>query len=119
MAKNRVKNIEITIRESQGAFSLLKKKSITKDAYDFSGLLALRQVLSNEKARILDVIKNQKPKSIYDLSKRLGRGFKSVNDDIRLLKRLGFIELIEEKTKNRVRFRPEIILDTLTIHLKI
>jgi len=119
MAKNRTKTIEITIRESGGAFSLLKKKSIAKGAYDFSGILALRQLLSNEKARILHVIKNQKPRSIYELSKKLGRGFKSVNDDIKLLKRLGFIELVEEKTKNRTRFRPKIILDTITIHLKI
>ena len=119
MAKKRTKELEITITENKGAFSILKKKSISKEGYDFSGLLALRQLLSNEKARILDVIKRENPKSIYELSKKLGRGFKSVNDDIKLLTRLGFIELVKEKTKNRIRYKPEIILETLTIHLKI
>ncbi|MBR9701634.1 hypothetical protein GOV13_01805 [Candidatus Pacearchaeota archaeon] len=118
MAKTKTKVREITITESKGAFSIFKKSRTKKD-YDFSGVLALRQLLSNEKARILDVIKRENPKSIYDLAKRLGRGFKSVNDDIKLLERFGFIELIEEKTKNRVRHRPEIIVDTVTIHLKI
>ncbi len=117
MAKTKIR--EITITESKGAFSVFRKPRTSKKDYDFEGILALRQLLSNEKARILHVIKTQNPKSIYDLAKKLGRGFKSVNDDIKLLERFGFIELIEEKTKNRRRHRPEIVVDTITIHLKI
>jgi len=113
------KTREITITESKGAFSIFKRHGISKEDFDFSGMLALRQLLSNEKARILHVIKNQKPTSIYDLAKKLGRGFKSVNDDIKLLDRFGFIELIEEKTKNRIRHKPIVIIDSVTIHLKI
>lgn len=119
MPKSKIKTREIAIRESKGAFSLLKKPGISKKDYDFSGVLALRQLLSNEKARILHVIKTQNPSSIYDLAKKLGRGFKSVSDDIKLLTRFGFIELIEEKTKNRIRHRPEIVVDSITIHLKV
>jgi len=117
MAKTKVR--EITITESKGAFSVFRKPRTSKKDYDFEGILALRQLLSNEKARILHVIKTQKPRSIYDLAKKLGRGFKSVNDDIKLLERFGFIELIEEKTKNRKRHKPEIVVDTITIHLKV
>jgi len=95
---------------------MFKKQKIGKKDYDFSGVLALRQLLSNEKARILNVIKLEKPISIYHLAKKLGRGFKSVNDDIKLLERFGFIDLIEEKTKKRTRYRPEIVVDTVTIH---
>ncbi len=117
MTKTKIR--EITITESKGAFSVFRKPKTSKKDYDFEGILALRQLLSNEKARILHIIKTQKPRSIYDLAKKLGRGFKSVNDDIKLLERFGFIELIEEKTKNRKRHKPEIIVDTITIHLKI
>jgi len=115
----KTKTREITITESKGAFSIFKKPKTSKKDYDFEGILALRQLLSNEKARILHVIKTQKPKSIYDLAKKLKRGFKSVNDDIKLLERFGFIELTEEKTKNRIRHKPEIVVDTITIHLKV
>lgn len=115
----KTKTREITIRESKGAFSLLKKSGVSKKDYNFSGVLALRQLLSNEKARILHAIKIQKPNSIYDLAKKLGRGFKSVSDDIKLLERFGFIELIEEKTKNRIRHRPEIVVDNIIINIKI
>lgn len=115
----KTKTREITITESKGAFSIFKKQKTSKQDYDFSGVLALRQLLSNEKARILHMIKTQNPKSLYDLAKKLDRGFKSVSDDIKLLERFGFIELIEEKTKNRIRHKPEIVVDTITINLKI
>jgi predicted transcriptional regulator len=113
------KTREISIRESKGTFSIFKSSGISKEEYDFSGILALRQLLSNEKARILDAIKTQKPISIYDLAKKLNRGFKSVNDDIKLLERFGFIELIEEKTKKRTRHRPKLVIDSLTINIRI
>lgn len=113
------KTREITITESHGAFSLFRKVRTSKKDYDFSGILALRQLLSNEKARILDVIKNQKPGSIYELAKKLGRSFKSVNDDIKLLERFGFIELTAEKTKSRIRHRPEVVVDNIIINVKL
>lgn len=117
MPKNKTR--EITIVESKGAFSLFKKSGTSKKDYDFSGILALRQLLSNEKARILHTIKTQQPSSIYELAKKLKRGFKSVNDDLKLLQRFGFIELIEEKTKNRKRHKPVIIVENVIINMKI
>jgi predicted transcriptional regulator len=110
---------EITITESKGAFSLFKKQSKGKDAYDFSGISALRQLLNNEKARLLSVIKAEKPSSIYDLAKKLNRSFKSVHDDVKLLERFGFLNITEEKVKNRIRHKPHIISDSITIHIKL
>ncbi len=117
--KPRVKIREITIKQSKGAFDLFKKSKTAKGDYDFSSLMALRQLLSNERARILHFIKTENPQSIYDLAKKLNRGFKSVSDDIKLLERFGFIELIEEKTKKRIRHVPKIIVDTITINIKV
>ena len=115
----REKTRDITITESKGAFSIFKKPDVSKDAYDFEGLLALRQVLNNEKARILHVIKTKNPASIYQLAKELGRHFKSVNDDLKLLERFGFIEFKNEQTKKRARRRPVIVVDAITIHVKV
>jgi predicted transcriptional regulator len=116
---SKTKTREISIKESKGAFSFGKDTKISKKDYNFDGLSALRQLLNPEKARILHVIKTQKPTSIYDLAKKLGRGFKAVNDDIKLLERFGFVDLVQEKTKNRVRHKPEIVVDTVKITLKI
>ena len=113
------KTREITIKESKGIFSILKDKQISKSDYNFEGLSALRQLLNNEKARMLHVIKTQEPKSIYDLAKKLKRNFKSVVEDIKLLERFGFVELIKEKTKKRVRHKPEIAVERIIINVDI
>ena len=113
------KTREITVTQSKGAFSIFKKAGTSKKDYDFEGLSILRQILSNEKARLLNVIKTQAPDSIYGLAKKLGRSFKSVRDDVKLLERFGFIELIEEKTKNRIRHKPEVIVDTIIIRVNV
>ena len=113
------KTREITITESKGAFSIFRKPAISKEEYDFSELSSLRQLLSNEKARLLHVIKTASPGSIYELARKLGRTFKSVSDDIKLLEKFGFIELVEEKTKNRRRLKPVLKEELVTIQLKI
>lgn len=116
MAKTKVR--EITIAESKGTF-LFKKSGNSKKDYNFEGLSILRHLLSNERARLLHTIKTLEPGSIYELSKKLGRTFKSVSDDVKFLERLGFIELLEEKTKNRIRHKPVIVVDTMTINVKV
>ncbi len=111
---------EITIVDEGGAFTTFFKK-FTSDAsqYDFEGLSVLRKLLSNEKARILYTIKTKKPGSIYALAKILGRDFKSVSQDIKLLERFGFIDLIVEKTGKRERLKPFLTIDSININIKI
>lgn len=115
----RTKTREITIHEKKGTFSFLKASSSSKEDYDFEGISVLRNLLSNEKARILHTIKTHNPSSIYSLAKLLKRDFKSVIEDIKLLERFGFIELTAEKTNNRTRHKPEVVVDTMTINIKL
>ena len=113
------KTREINIVESKGSFSIFKNAKLSKKDYDYSGLTALRNLLNNEKARIIHTIKTKHPKSIYELAKILGRTFKSVKDDLTLLERFGFVELSQEKTKNRIRHKPEVLVDSIVINVKI
>lgn len=117
MAKEKTKVKEISITQSKGAFSLFKPSSSKN--YNLEDVSSLRQIFSNEKARMLNVIKTQNPSSVYELAKMLGRSFKAVSDDIKLLKKFGFIELKEEKFKERRRLRPVIVVDTLNIWVKL
>ena len=117
---SKTKTRQITLVGDKGTFTtLFKKFSGEKKDYDFEGLGALRKLISNEKARILHVIKNKNPKSIYDLAKILQRDFKSVNDDVKLLERFGFLDFISEKTGKRQRLRPIIVIDSMNIEIKI
>jgi predicted transcriptional regulator len=114
--KTRVK--EITITEDRGTFSsFFKKFSGDKNDFDFKGLASLRSLLSNEKARIIHIIKSKNPKSIYEVAKLTNRDFKSVSEDIKLLEEFGLLDLIKETTGKRERLKPVAIIDVLKIEL--
>jgi len=110
----------IDIYEKSGTFSsVFRRFTGEKKDYNYSDLSILRQLLSNEKARLMHVIKLKKPKSIYQLAKFLNRDFKTVREDIKLLQKFGFIELVEEKDKNRINHRPVLNATNITINIRI
>ncbi|MBI2449577.1 hypothetical protein HYV49_04745 [Candidatus Pacearchaeota archaeon] len=114
--KIRTINLFITPASLKVFFSRFRGE---KTDYDFSSIAELRHLLSNEKARLLHTIKTKNPDSIYHLAKLLGRGFKSVYDDIMLFKRFGFIELKQSQKGNRKSLKPVIALDRLQLILNI
>ena len=118
-AKTKIR--EVSIVGNEGAFSAFFKRfsGEKEQEYDFEGLSALRKLLSNQKSRLLHTIKTKKPDSIYGLAKMLKRDLKSVNNDIKLLERFGFIDMIAEKTGDRKRLRPVVVVDSININLKI
>jgi len=110
----------IDVYEKAGTFSsVFRRFTGEKKDYNYSDLAVLRQLLTNEKARLLNTIKNKKPKSIYGLAKFLGRDFKTVKQDIDILKKFGFIEIIEEKQNNRTLHRPVLTTTTINIIVRI
>jgi predicted transcriptional regulator len=116
----KTKTRDISIVGESGAFSyLFKKFSSESKSFDFEGISALRRLLSNEKARMLHVIKAENPASLYQLAKILGRDFKSVFEDIKLLERFGFVEMVSEKAGNRERLKPILVVDSVHINIKI
>lgn len=111
---------EITLVEDKGTFSTLFKRLYGEsEEYDYEGITAVRHLLSNEKARVLHTIKSKAPASIYKLARLLERDFKAVNEDVKLLHRFGFIDLVEEKTGKRSRLKPVLVIDSLKIEIKI
>ncbi|MEK6928858.1 MAG: HTH domain-containing protein [Nanoarchaeota archaeon] len=115
----KVKTREITVVEENGAFAAFFKKFTQDPEYDFEGLSALRKLLSNEKAKILYIIKSKKPASLYHLAKILNRDFKAVSKDIKLLERFGFIDIIRENTGKRKKLRPILTVNSINIKIKL
>ena len=110
---------EITIIDEGTTFDVIVRKFTGEKDFDFEGLTLLRRLLSNEKAKLLHTVKKRNPGSIYELAKMLGRNFKSVSDDIKLLEKFGFIDMIAEKSGKRARLRPVLVVDSMHIHIKV
>ncbi len=112
--RTRIVNLFITPTAFSSIFKRLKGE---RSDYDFSGLADLRKLLSNEKARILNIIKTRNPGSIYELAKILKRDFKAVDSDVKLLAKLGFIELKQEIEGKRKKLKPVLVVDNLQINI--
>jgi predicted transcriptional regulator len=117
MAKQ-IKTRTITIVEKEGTFSTIFHR-IKGSSKKNSEISSLRQLLSNEKARLLDMCKTKQPASIYELAKLLGRDFKAVRHDIKLLEQFGFIELISSIKQGRERLRPVVDADKVIITINL
>jgi len=117
MAKS-IKSKTISLSEKGGKFSTIFHRFKGKKNYN-SEVVNLRHLLSNEKAKLIHVIKTKQPASIYELAKLLGRDFKAVRQDIRLLEHFGFVELISSHKQGRERLRPVIDVDRLVINIDL
>ena len=116
MAK-KTKTKTINLGAEEGAFYSIFSK--IKSSKKNSDLADLRQLLSNEKARLLHVSKTKQPDSLYQLAKLLGRDFKAVRKDVKLLEKFGFIELISSHKKGKERLKPVVDVDTVIININL
>lgn len=113
--KTKIRYVDVNVNRGSFAAKLYGKDK----NHDFSDVKLLRTLLSNEKARILHLLKTKEPKSIYALSKELKRDFKSVREDIKTLERFGLIEFHSEKTGKREAFKPVLATERLQIVITI
>lgn len=117
MAEKNTKNIDISLSDKEGTFNYLLHK--IKGDKKQSQISLLRNLLSNEKARLLHICKSKQPESIYQLAKLLSRDFKAVRQDIKLLEQFGFIELVSSHKKGRERLRPVVDTDKIIITVNL
>lgn len=110
------KTVTIDLNQKTGVFfSILDKIRRPKQ----TETAMLRQLLSDEKSRILHVIKTKNPESIYELSRILKRDFKAVRHDIRILEHFGLVELDASQKKGRERLKPMLSVDKIIIIINL
>ncbi len=94
-AKIIVKTIENTKREWKDALEGNKKGIQKDDEIIFTSLEAVARVFSKGRMEILRAVIQERPQSIYALAKLLGRDFKNVHTDVKLLADVGLLDLKE------------------------
>lgn len=116
--KINTKNISLSIEA--GTFTgIFRRLRGNKKDYDFTEISSLRQLLSNERARLLYAIKNKAPSSLYHLAKLVGRDFKSVRQDVKLLEKFGFLELETNRKGKREMLKPILTADKINITISL
>jgi len=84
----------------------------------FDSIDDIRAVLTNNRLMILKAIKENKPKSVYELSKMLRRNLKNVNQDLKLLADIGLVTLEATKTDKK-RIMPHVDYAKITLEIPV
>ncbi|OIO41154.1 hypothetical protein AUJ10_01980 [Candidatus Pacearchaeota archaeon CG1_02_31_27] len=115
------KKIDIKLKPGEGVFDVIFKpfKISPEKSIDLEKISSLRSLLSNEKAKILHVLKEKKPSSIYELAKILDRDFKSVKTDLDVLKKFDFITFTKQQKGKRASLKPELKIEKIDISIEL
>jgi predicted transcriptional regulator len=125
----KVKNVTIGIKSIEevlnGAKSVMKrlergdKVRKRRPGIYFESLEIMRKAITPERVKILKVIKEKHPASIYELAKLLNRNLKNVADDVHYLAELGLIELEKGKSNGREKIMPIVNYDKLLLEIPV
>src|SRR3989304_5656235 len=98
-----IKRVEDSLKDFAEARKKVEtRKKVTKEeGVYFESIDDMRAVLTNNRLMILKAIRENKPKSVYELSKILRRNLKNVNEDLRLLAEIGLVTLEATKTDKK------------------
>lgn len=91
----------------------------TKPGIYFESLEVMRKAITHERIKILKVIKEKHPASIYELAKLLNRNLKNVSDDVHYLAELGLIELEKGKSNGREKTTPVVDYDKILLEIPV
>ena len=122
----KVKEIKVIIRpleedldEVVEAFKKIERREeFEEEKIVVESLDVLRKILTPERMRILQVIKNEKPNSIYELAKLLGRDRAAVIRDLEVLQKIGLVKISEEKDE-RGRKKPIVPYDEIVVKIPV
>ena len=115
-----IKRVEDSLKDFAETWKSVEtgKKLKKKEGIYFESIDDMRAVLTNNRLAILKAIRENKPKSIYELSKMLGRNLKNVNEDLNLLSEIGLVTL-ETTKKDRKRITPHVDYTKITLEIPV
>src|SRR3989304_71494 len=105
--KMKVKNIKIAIKSDEEILKEIKEvvkkiesgeKVKKREGVSFDSIDSMRKVLTEERLKILRMVKKEHPASVYELAKKLKRDIKNTFNDVQFLAEAGLLEL--KKTKD-------------------
>jgi len=111
--KNSLRDFAETWKSVESGKRVRKEEGIYFESID-----DMRSVLTNNRLAILRAIRENKPKSVYELSKMLGRNLKNVNEDLKLLAEIGLVTL-EATKKDRKRITPHVDYTKITLEIVV
>ena len=106
-------------RESFKAVEAGRRVTCHKGVY-FTSIEAARNLLTPNRLRLLRAIRRNRPGSIYELAKLVGRDLKNVQDDLRVLDEYGLVQLKRGRSAGRRETKvPRALFEEIALRIAI
>jgi predicted transcriptional regulator len=90
-----------------------------REQVGFTSIEAARNFLTRERLALLRAIRTRHPDSLYELAKIVGRDFKNVQEDIRLLERHGLVRITKQPRGKRTVKVPAVPFGEIALKIAI
>jgi len=118
----RVKSFDEALEGFRKTFKAVAagQRVVRRDGVYFSSIEAARNLLTPSRLALLRVIRGQRPGSIYELAKFVGRDFKNVQGDLKLLEKYGLVRLDRgRRTGKRIVKAPRAACSEIALRIAI
>lgn len=103
-----------TIRAVERGIAQKEDKIIYVDSLE-----AARRILTPERLKMLGIIKREKPASLYELAKKMGKDFRAIYRDVGILSDVGLIQKEEYSEGHREKTRVGVRAKEIQLSLSI
>ncbi len=116
-----IKPIKDVLKEAAQVMERIRKgKHVkAKEGLSFGSVESFREFFTPKRIELLQIIRQRRPKSIYELAKLTNRELKSVVVDIKILEKYGLIDTKKVAVKGKTGYRvvPSFNYDKLTVDI--
>ena len=116
-----IRSVEQVLEDFRLAFEAAKedKPFQKREGVFFTSLEAARNLLTPERVKLLRLIRQRRPASLYELAQLAGRDLKNVHEDIDLLERHGLLHTTLRRQLERPRRIPQVEYDEILLHIPL
>ena len=102
--------------------TIRSRRNVSKKPLDevgFTSIEAARNFMTRERLALMHTIRARHPGSLYELAKMLGRDFKNVQEDIRILERHGLVRITRKPRGKRKVKVPQVLFEEIALRIAI
>jgi predicted transcriptional regulator len=118
----RVKSLHEALQGFRTTFKAVAagQRVVKREGVYVTSIEAARNLLTPSRLALLRVIRNKRPGSIYELAKLVGRDFKNVQGDLKLLEKYSLVRLDRgRRTGKRVVKAPRVVCSEIALKIAI
>lgn len=117
-----IKNLEEMKSDFVNTWKKAQKGKSLPEAVEeicFDSAEEMHKFLSPKRLKLLHIIRDKQPKSIYELSRILKRDRKNVSEDVALLENIGLIQVAVTKDGKRTKRVPLVEYEKIQLEIAV